>query len=265
MGKKRADVILFEKGLVDSKEMGQRLIMEGSVFIGDIRIDKAGEQFTEDVNIQIRDKHLKYVSRGGFKLEKAISKFDLNLKDLTCMDMGSSTGGFTDCMLQSGAKKVYAVDVGYGQLDWKLRSDKRVIVHERTNIRYLNPENIPDSIDFISIDVSFISLKLILPVAYKLLTKGGSIVALVKPQFEASRDLVEEKGLVRKKTTHKIVIKNVVEFSNELGFYPHGFTFSPITGTTGNIEFLLLLKKEENYMDEGIIDLVIEEGHRSHK
>ena len=265
MEKKRADVILHEKGLVESREKGKRIIMEGSVFIGDVRVDKPGEKYGMDVDIQIRSNPLKYVSRGGLKLEKAMDVFDLNLKDTVCMDMGASTGGFTDCMLQSGASKVYSVDVGYGQLDWKLRSDPRVVVHERTNIRHMNVEAIPDRMDFISIDVSFISLKLILPVAYRILKDQGSLVALVKPQFEAGREKVGKKGIVREKSTHREVVEKVLAFSRDIGFYPHGLAFSPITGTTGNIEFLLLLKKQEAHLDDKEIDQVIEEAHENLK
>lgn len=265
MEKKRADVILFEKGLVESREKGKRIIMEGSVFIGDSRVDKPGEKYSMDVDIKIRSNPLKYVSRGGLKLERAMAAFDLDLHESVCMDMGASTGGFTDCMLQSGARKVYSVDVGYGQLDWKLRSDPRVVVHERTNIRHMDTDTIPDRMDFISIDVSFISLRLILPVAFKLLKEEGALVALVKPQFEAGRDKVGKKGIVREKSTHREVVDNVIAFSRDIGFYPHGLTFSPITGTTGNIEFLLLLKKEEAGMDEREIDQVIEEAHENLK
>ena len=265
MEKKRADVILHEKGLVESREKGKRIIMEGSVFIGDVRVDKPGEKYGMDVDIQIRSNPLKYVSRGGLKLEKAMEVFDLDLKDTICMDMGASTGGFTDCMLQSGASKVYSVDVGYGQLDWKLRSDPRVVVHERTNIRHMDVETIPDRMDFISIDVSFISLKLILPVAHRILKDQGSLVALVKPQFEAGREKVGKKGIVREKSTHREVVENVLEFSRDIGFYPHGLAFSPITGTTGNIEFLLLLKKQEAHLDDKEIDQVIEEAHENLK
>lgn len=265
MEKKRADVILFEKGLVESREKGKRIIMEGSVFIGDSRVDKPGEKYSMDVDMKIRSNPLKYVSRGGLKLERAMAAFDLDLHESVCMDMGASTGGFTDCMLQSGARKVYSVDVGYGQLDWKLRSDPRVVVHERTNIRHMDTDTIPDRMDFISIDVSFISLRLILPVAFKLLKEEGALVALVKPQFEAGRDKVGKKGIVREKSTHREVVDNVIAFSRDIGFYPHGLTFSPITGTTGNIEFLLLLKKVEAGMDEREIDQVIEEAHENLK
>ena len=265
MEKKRADVILFEKGLVESREKGKRIIMEGSVFIGDSRVDKPGEKYSLDVDMRIRSNPLKYVSRGGLKLEKAMKAFDLDLQDTVCMDMGASTGGFTDCMLQSGANKVYSVDVGYGQLDWKLRSDPRVVVRERTNIRHMDTDTIPDRMDFISIDVSFISLRLILPVAYRLLKEDGAVVALVKPQFEAGREKVGKKGIVRERSTHREVVDNVIAFSREIGFYPHGLTFSPITGTTGNIEFLLLLKKEEAHIHEEKIDQVIEEAHENLK
>jgi 23S rRNA (cytidine1920-2'-O)/16S rRNA (cytidine1409-2'-O)-methyltransferase len=260
--KKRADVILFERGLVDSREKGKRVIMEGSVFIGSLRVDKPGDKLDEDVDIVIKENPNIYVSRGGLKLEKAINFFDLSLEDKICMDIGASTGGFTDCMLRNGASKVFAVDVGYGQLDWKLRNDPRVIVMERTNIRNVRSEDIGEIIDFISIDVSFISLKLVLPVAKRLLSENGEILALIKPQFEAGKGKVGKKGIVREKNIHFEVIRSISDFCNDLGVGICGVTYSPITGATGNIEFLICLKN--NIMDainDESISTIIEEAH----
>ncbi|MDR7856152.1 TlyA family RNA methyltransferase [Tissierella sp.] len=260
--KKRADVILFERGLVDSREKGKRVIMEGSVFIGNLRVDKPGDKLDEDVNIVIKENPNIYVSRGGFKLEKAINYFDLLLEDKTCMDIGASTGGFTDCMLRNGASKVFAVDVGYGQLDWKLRNDPRVIVMERTNIRNVKSEDIGEKVDFISIDVSFISLKLVLPVAKSLLSENGQILALIKPQFEAGKNKVGKKGIVKDKDIHFEVNRNISNFCNEIGIGISGLTYSPITGATGNIEFLICLKN--NVMDtinDDFIISIVEEAH----
>lgn len=243
MAKKRADVVLFEKGLVESREKAKRIIMEGSVYIGTLRIDKPGEKIDEEAEVYIKGNPINYASRGGLKLEKAIEEFNLDLQNLISMDIGASTGGFTDCMLQNGAKKVYALDVGYGQLDWKLRNDNRVVVMERTNIRYVKPEDIEDKLDFISIDVSFISLKLVLPVAKDLLREDGELVALVKPQFEAGREKVGKKGIIRDKKIHREVLESTIELSKELGFGIKDISFSPVTGTKGNIEFLIYLKK----------------------
>lgn len=263
MTKKRADVVLFEKGLVDSREKGKRVIMDGSVFVGDMRVDKPGEQIEESADIYVKSNPLQYVSRGGLKLEKAMREFAVSLEGTKCMDMGASTGGFTDCMLKSGANKVYAVDVGYGQLDWKLRNDERVVVMERTNIRYMEPDSITDRLDFVSIDVSFISLKLILPVASGFLKDSGTIVALVKPQFEAGRDKVGKKGIIRDSKVHREVIIKVLEHAAQSGLYPKGLTFSPITGTTGNIEFLLCLGKNVTELSGDQIDSVVEEAHNN--
>lgn len=265
MGKKRADILLFEKGLVDSREKGKRVIMEGSVYIGTRRIDKPGEYIDEAEEIVVKTNPIIYVSRGGLKLEKAIDSFDLDLAEVIAMDIGSSTGGFTDCMLKNGAIKVFAVDVGYGQLDWKLRNDPRVVVMERTNIRNVTKEDIGDEIDFISIDVSFISLTLVLPVARNLLSDRGEIVALVKPQFEAGKDKVGKKGIVRDKKTHFEVIKKVAEFSKEIGLVASSLTFSPITGTTGNIEFLIYLKNDGFSIDDDFILKTIEDAHNTLK
>lgn len=260
--KKRADVLLFEKGLVESREKAKRIIMEGSVFVGTQRIDKPGEKLEEDVEITIKENPLTYVSRGGLKLEKAIDLFNIDLNEKVAMDIGASTGGFTDCMLQNGASKVFAVDVGYGQLDWKLRNDPRVVVMERTNIRNVTYDDIGEKIDFISIDVSFISLRLVLPVTKSLLKDNGEVIALIKPQFEAGRDKVGKKGIVREKKTHYEVIESVVEFSKELGFGIKGLSFSPITGATGNIEFLVYLVNNsgETIENKKILDIV-EEAH----
>ncbi len=263
MGKKRADVLLFEKGLVESREKARRIIMEGTVFIGDRRIDKPGEKIDIDSPIIIKKNPFIYVGRGGLKLEKAMESFSLDLEGIVAIDIGASTGGFTDCMLRGGAKKVYAVDVGYGQLDWKLRNDPRVIVKERTNIRYVTKGDIGEMVDFISIDVSFISLKLVLPVAKELLSDNGKMVALIKPQFEAGRDKVGKKGIVRDKTTHKEVIKSIVEFCDSIGLKLINLDYSPITGAAGNIEFLSYITKdkEEKTIGDKTICNIVDEAH----
>lgn len=262
--KKRVDILLVEKGLVESREKAKRIIMEGSVFVGNKRIDKPGEKLDEDVELIIKDNPLTYVSRGGLKLEKAIKLFNIDLFNKVAMDIGASTGGFTDCMLQNGVSKVFAVDVGYGQLDWRLRNDPRVIVMERTNIRNVTYEDINEKIDFITIDVSFISLKLVLPVAKSLLNEDGEVVALIKPQFEAGRDKVGKKGIVREKDTHCEVISSIVEFSRSLGFGICGLSYSPITGATGNIEFLIYLKNnDEKTINSDDIFKIVEEAHEN--
>lgn len=262
--KKRVDILLVEKDLVESREKAKRIIMEGSVFVGNKRIDKPGEKLDEDVELVIKDNPLTYVSRGGLKLEKAIKLFNIDLFNKVAMDIGASTGGFTDCMLQNGVSKVFAVDVGYGQLDWRLRNDPRVIVMERTNIRNVTYEDINEKIDFITIDVSFISLKLVLPVAKSLLNEDGEVVALIKPQFEAGRDKVGKKGIVREKDTHCEVISSIVEFSRSLGFGICGLSYSPITGATGNIEFLIYLKNnDEKTINSDDIFKIVEEAHEN--
>lgn len=263
MAKKRADVVLFEQGLISSREKAKRIIMEGSVFIGTARVDKPGEQIEEDAELTIKGNPIKFVSRGGLKLEKAIKSFNLDLEDKVSMDIGSSTGGFTDCMLRSGASKVYAVDVGYGQLDWSLRNDPRVVVMERTNIRNVKKEDIADRLDFISIDVSFISLKLVLPVASELIKDSGEIVALIKPQFEAGKDKVGKKGVIRDKNIHLEVILNLLDHLGELGLVASSLDYSPITGATGNIEFLVLLRKTGSNIDEDVVKKIIEKAHDS--
>ena len=244
MKKERLDVLLVKKGLASSREKAKAIIMSGIVFVDGQREDKAGSTFDEKQEIIVKGKTLKYVSRGGLKLEKAMKNFDIVLKDKVCMDVGASTVGFTDCMLQNGAKKVYAIDVGYGQLDYKLRIDPRVVNMEKCNIRYLDFSLIEEPIDFISIDVSFISLKLVFPVAAKLLEEtGGSLVCLVKPQFEAGREQVGKKGIVRDRNVHAEVIRNVIGYAGENGLCPQGLTYSPVTGAKGNIEYLLYLSK----------------------
>jgi len=263
MAKKRADVVLYEQGLVNSREKAKRIIMSGSVFIGTIRIDKPGEQIDEGSEITIKNNPIKYVSRGGLKLEKAIASFNLILEDKVSMDIGASTGGFTDCMLAFGASKVYAVDVGYGQLDWSLRNDPRVVVMERTNIRNIKKSDIGEGIDFISIDVSFISLKLVLPVAADLIKDSGEIVALIKPQFEAGKDKVGKKGIIRDKNIHLEVIQHVLEYIKDLGLVANFLNYSPIKGATGNIEFLVLISKTGSFVEEDVAREVIEKAHNS--
>lgn len=217
--------------------------MAGIVFVDGQRSDKAGNMIDEESEIFVKENQCPYVSRGGLKLEKSMDTFGLSMEGKTCMDIGASTGGFTDCMLKNGAVKVYAVDVGYGQLDYSLRIDERVINMEKCNIRYLDPESIEDPIEFISIDVSFISLKLVFPVATKLLTDNGQLVCLVKPQFEAGREQVGKKGIVRDEKVHREVIENVMGYALDNELYPTGLTFSPVTGAKGNIEYLLCLSK----------------------
>ena len=241
--KERLDVLMVKRALASSREKAKAIIMSGNVYVDGQKEDKAGSMFPEEAEIVVRGNTLKYVSRGGLKLEKAMSHFDITLEGKVCMDVGSSTGGFTDCMLQNGAVKVFAVDVGYGQFAWKLRQDPRVVNMERTNIRYVTPEQIGTHIDFASIDVSFISLKLVLPVVYQLLSDNGEVAALIKPQFEAGRSQVGKKGVVRDINVHYEVVRNTVETAKELGFIPAGLTFSPIKGPEGNIEYLIYLKK----------------------
>ncbi|MGN0359439.1 MAG: TlyA family RNA methyltransferase [Hominisplanchenecus sp.] len=243
--KERLDVLLVKRNLAASREKAKAIIMSGNVFVDGQREDKAGSMFQDTVQIEVKGSTLKYVSRGGLKLEKAMSHFDLTLDGKVCMDVGSSTGGFTDCMLQNGAVKVYAVDVGHGQLDWKLRQDERVVCMEKTNIRYVTPEDIREPAAFSSIDVSFISLtKVLLPVR-NLLTEDGEIVCLIKPQFEAGREKVGKKGVVRDSRVHEEVIRKVLEYAKSISFEALHLEFSPIKGPEGNIEYLLHLKKRE--------------------
>lgn len=242
--KKRLDVLMVERRLADSREKAKAIIMAGQVFVNGEREDKAGTTFEETkAQIEIKGKTLKYVSRGGLKLEKAMDVFGVDVKDKVCMDIGSSTGGFTDCMLQNGARKVYAVDVGHGQLDWKLRNDPRVVCMERTNIRYVQPEDIGEPIAFASVDVSFNSLTKVLPVARTLLTENGQMVCLIKPQFEAGREKVGKKGVVRDKAVHVEVIRMIMDHVTQQHFAIRGLSFSPIKGPEGNIEYLIYIEK----------------------
>lgn len=244
--KKRLDVLLYEKGFCDSREKAKAIIMSGVVFADNQKADKCGVQYDENIKLEIRGNTLKYVSRGGLKLEKAIDKFNLNLRGKVTMDIGASTGGFTDCMLQNGAAKVYSIDVGYGQLSWKLRSDNRVVNLERTNFRNITQEQIPDKIDFFSIDVSFISIKLLLPIARDFLAEGGEAVCLIKPQFEAGRENVGKKGVVRNPLIHLEVVNTIVDFCLGNGYSVINLDFSPIKGPEGNIEYLIHIKKSDN-------------------
>ena len=243
--KTRLDVLLTEQGLQESRQKAQATIMSGLVFVNGQRVDKPGTAVPNDARIEIRGNTLRYVSRGGLKLEKAMAEFPIDLKGCICGDIGASTGGFTDCMLQNGAKKVYAVDVGSGQLDWKLRSDERVVCMERTNARYLDHEQIPDELDFASIDVSFISLKLILPAVHRVLKAGGHVACLIKPQFEAGREKVGKKGVVRDPAVHLEVLENFLHHAKDSGFTVLDITFSPIRGPEGNIEYLGYLESGE--------------------
>lgn len=265
--KERLDILIVNKGLAASREKAKAIIMSGIVYVDGQKEDKAGSMFEETANIEVRGATLKYVSRGGLKLEKAMTHFGVQLKDKICMDVGSSTGGFTDCMLQNGAVKVYAVDVGHGQLDWKLRNDHRVVCMEKTNIRYVTPEDIPDRIQFASIDVSFISLTKVLGPVKELLTEDGQIVCLIKPQFEAGREKVGKKGVVREKSTHLEVIESVIAFAKSIGFGILNLEFSPIKGPEGNIEYLLYLQNHPELADEKGVEIdpktIVEEAHNT--
>lgn len=263
--KTRLDVLLTERGLLDSRQKAQATIMSGIVFVNGQRVDKAGTAVSNDALIEIRGTTLPYVSRGGLKLEKAMQTFPLTLTGKICADIGASTGGFTDCMLQNGAKKVYAVDVGYGQLDWKLRNDARVVCMERTNARYLTHEEIPEELDFASVDVSFISLKLIFPALYGLLREGGEIACLIKPQFEAGREKVGKKGVVRDPAVHLEVLEHFLIHAKENHFTVLGITYSPIRGPEGNIEYLGFLRKSEE--PDAAVDLqtIVEASHTALK
>lgn len=250
--KQRLDVLLVEKGLAPSREKAKAIIMAGIVYVDGNKEDKAGTTFPENAVIEVKGKTLPYVSRGGLKLEKAMQKFPITLSGKVCMDVGSSTGGFTDCMLQNGATKVYAIDVGHGQLAWKLRNDERVVCMEKTNIRYVVPEDIDELAAFSSIDVSFISLtKVLLPVK-NLLTEDGQVVCLIKPQFEVGREKVGKKGVVRDRAVHEEVIRMVMDYASSIDFYPLALDFSPVKGPEGNIEYLLFLSK--NKQDQEIVD-----------
>lgn len=262
--KERLDVLLVKQGLAESREKAKAVIMAGIVYVDGEKEDKAGAVFSETAKIEVRGKTLKYVSRGGLKLEKAMTHFGVTLEGKVCMDVGASTGGFTDCMLQNGAVKVYSVDVGHGQLAWKLRNDERVVCMEKTNIRYVTPEDIGDRIAFSSIDVSFISLTKVLGPVKNLLTDSGEIVCLIKPQFEAGREKVGKKGVVREKSVHLEVIRMVIAFAVELGFEVLNLEYSPIKGPEGNIEYLLHLKNhlEGTYPDVPVNpEMTVEAAH----
>ena len=248
--KKRLDILVYEKGFTDSREKAKAIIMSGQVYVDNQKADKCGTSYDENVKIEVRGNTQKYVSRGGLKLEKAIDNFDFDLKDKITMDIGASTGGFTDCMLQNGAVKVYAVDVGYGQLAWSLRTDERVVNMERTNIRNVTPDMLEEPIEFFSVDVSFISLHHIFPVAQAITTPDAMGVCLVKPQFEAGREKVGKNGVVRDPATHREVLHNAMGYAAANGFKVCGLDFSPVKGPEGNIEYLLHIRKPEEITEE---------------
>ncbi len=263
--KKRLDILVTERGLAESREKAKILIMAGQVYVDNQKADKPGDTFSEDAQVEVRGKGLQYVSRGGLKLEKAMKQFGLTLTDKICMDVGASTGGFTDCMLQNGACKVYSVDVGYGQLAWSLRTDPRVVNLERTNARYLTKEQIPEEIGFFSVDVSFISLTIILPAVRPLMAEHGQAVCLIKPQFEAGREKVGKKGVVRDQAVHREVIEKIRDFALENGFSVLGLTYSPVKGPEGNIEYLIYLERsDEPILTPGVPDAkqVVEDSHK---
>ena len=261
MEKTRLDVFLTEHALCESREKAKAFIMAGQVYVNGMKASKAGDTVKDGDNVEVRAKS-EFVSRGGFKLKKAVASFDIDLSGKVCMDIGASTGGFTDCMLKNGAAKVFCVDVGYGQLAWSLRTDERVVNLERTNIRYLTPEVLGVVPDFASIDVSFISLKLVLPAVKVLIAPGGRVVALIKPQFEAGREKVGKKGVVREKSTHEEVIRSVTEFAVSNGFSVLGLDYSPIKGPEGNIEYLAYLQSDdEGRMCDTDIAELVEDSH----
>ena len=262
MAKKiRLDVLLVEKGLAETRQKAQAAIMSGIVYVAGQKVDKPGTGVPEEAAIEVRGNTLRYVSRGGLKLEKAMASWPIDLNGAVCMDVGASTGGFTDCMLQNGAQKVYAVDVGYGQLAWSLRSDERVVCLERTNARYLNHEIIPEEPDFSSVDVSFISLKLILPAISSVLKEKGHVVCLIKPQFEAGKDKVGKKGVVRDPAVHLEVLEHFFDHAKESGFTVLDLTYSPIRGPEGNIEYLGYLEKGEWVEKEFDLSALVEASH----
>ncbi len=262
MSKKRLDVLLVERGLVESRQKAQALIMAGEVFVQGQRVDKAGTAIQENAEIEVRGKKLPYVSRGGLKLEKALIAFPVTVAGKVCMDTGASTGGFTDCMLQNGAAKIYAVDVGYGQLDYRLREDPRVVCMERTNARYLTHEQVPEELDFATVDVSFISLRLILPMLRSLLKTEGEAVCLVKPQFEAGKEKVGKKGVVRDPAVHLEVLEQFLVNAEEADFSVKGLTFSPIRGPEGNIEYLGYLQVGRGASEVFDLKQLVQESHK---
>ena len=260
----RLDIAVTEKGLAESREKAKTLIMMGKIYVNNQKADKPGTGVAVDDKIELRGENLRFVSRGGLKLDKAIPRFTLALDNKICMDIGASTGGFTDCMLQNGAVKVYAIDVGYGQLAWKLRTDERVINLERTNFRYVTEKEVPDKIDFASVDVSFISLTLILPVAKALLRSGGEMVCLVKPQFEAGKGRVGKKGVVKEPEIHREVITKIAEFAQHIDFSVLGVDFSPITGPEGNIEYLLHIKNDDGSRQDVTAEVIADIVSHAH-
>ena len=262
--KERLDVLLVKQNLAESREKAKALIMSGIVYVNGQKEDKAGSTFEEETStLEVRGSTLKYVSRGGLKLEKAMAEFPVELTDRVCMDIGASTGGFTDCMLQNGARKVFAIDVGHGQLAWKLRNDERVICMEKCNFRYVEPKDIGEEVDFASVDVSFISLSKILPAAYPILKEGGQMVCLIKPQFEAGRDKVGKKGVVREPSIHEEVIHAAFSYARENGFRLLGLTFSPVRGPEGNIEYLMHIEKSgaEDMVQEDVVSQIVAAAH----
>lgn len=264
--KERLDILLVEKGIFTSRERAKTSIMAGKIFVDGQRVDKAGEKINVDADIIFKGQEIPYVSRGGLKLEKAIKEFGVNLKDKVCMDIGASTGGFTDCMLQNDAKKVFSIDVGYGQFVWKLRTDSRVVCMERTNIRYVTPEDLGELTDFASIDVSFISLKKIMPATLSLLNESGEVVALIKPQFEAGKEKVGKKGVVRDINVHKEVVLDIVEFLISQNLNILSVSYSPIKGPEGNIEYLVYFTKDKNKKSTftiNDIEKIVNESHNS--
>jgi len=263
--KKRLDLLVYEQGAAESREKAKALIMAGLVYVDNQKADKPGDMYPEEAPIEVRGKGLAYVSRGGLKLEKAVSLWPINLKDKVCADIGASTGGFTDCMLQNGARLVYAVDVGYNQLDWKLRTHPQVVCMERTNARYLTKEHIPEPLDFFSVDVSFISLSLILPALRPLMKEDGQAVCLVKPQFEAGKEKVGKKGVVREPAVHLEVLEHFLEHAAQAGFSVNDITFSPIKGPEGNIEYLGCLQAGEGTAYKGDLKALVEQSHNAWK
>lgn len=263
--KKRLDVLLVERGLVASREKAKAVIMSGNVFVDGQKADKAGEMFLDDIKFDVHGNENSYVSRGGLKIEKALNFFSAEVEGKTAIDVGASTGGFTDCLLRRGAVKVYSVDVGYGQLAWSLRCDPRVVCMERTNIRYVTHEQVPDEIELAVIDVSFISLKLVLPAVRALMTEDGKAYCLIKPQFEAGKEKVGKKGVVRDPEVHREVLENFISNANDAGFGVRGITFSPITGPEGNIEFLGSLSCDASGNEEIDIKTIVAEAHNSLK
>lgn len=259
MEKQRLDIILVNRGYFCSREKARSSIMAGIVYVNNEREDKPGTFFSDNCEIEVKENVNPYVSRGGLKLEKALKTFEIDLNGKVSIDIGASTGGFTDCMLKKGAVKVFAIDVGYGQLAWELRNDDRVVCMERTNIRYVKPESLGVLSDFASIDVSFISLKKVLPVACELLNENGEIICLIKPQFEAGREKVGKRGVVRERETHLEVIRTIISFSIGIGLKVKGLSFSPIKGPEGNIEYLLHLAKKGTLLDEVDLDSLITE------